>query len=117
MAIPPRAPRREEDSLGACSKRKVLNDDLSADTKLSADRLADKSSKEKISDSDSDGLPADGESRPKQSKFAEAMGKMNPFRSNRKDAEDTETIRDNEKPHPDMKRTSTHGGAEDDPVR
>ncbi|XP_056266502.1 dentin matrix acidic phosphoprotein 1-like isoform X3 [Pseudoliparis swirei] len=137
--------------------RHQSQDDLSADSKLSTDRLADKSSKEKISDSDE--LPDDGESRPghKQSTFAEAMGKMNPFRSNKhekqtssddedppgnktvlvqKDAEDTETIRDNEKPHPrqrkdrsetpvvpsrpteeDMKRTSTHGGAVDNPRR
>ncbi|XP_034410684.1 nucleolar protein dao-5-like isoform X2 [Cyclopterus lumpus] len=140
-----------------------------------------KAKQEKNSDSDSDEILDNGESRPghKQSKFSEAMGKMNPFRSanrhekqtssddeeessgnkqkapagaspkwslfpsaNKKDTEDTETLKENEKqreekPKPrerknrsettplvpsrpneeEMKRTSTHMEAVDNPSR
>ncbi|XP_078029153.1 apolipoprotein L1 isoform X4 [Epinephelus lanceolatus] len=96
---------------------------------------------EKDSDSDSEAILDNGESQPshKQSKLAEAMEKLNPFRSahkhekpsssddedppassekslvnKQKDTEDTETLKENEKQveeksKPEMKSTSTYG--------
>ncbi|XP_068427537.1 protein starmaker-like isoform X2 [Clinocottus analis] len=96
-------------------------DDLSVDKELSAssDSLTEKPSKEKSSDSDSDSIMENGESQPshKQSRFSEAMEKMNPFRSankhekqmssgdedppasseKQKDTEDIETLKETEK--------------------
>ncbi|XP_069367754.1 apolipoprotein L1 isoform X3 [Paralichthys olivaceus] len=100
------------ESSSSTEKPKVKQSGLTAMMKNTFN--ADK--REKNSDTDDEETSENDENQPghKQNKFAEAMTKLNPFRSAaKKDTEDTETLKENEKPveeksKPEMKRISTH---------